>query len=154
MVLKSEYSRATYPDSKVHGANMGPTWVLSAPDGPHVGRMILAIRVVNTMAFDAWVKQGVLSVQDNQYKWQHVNVQCHQWWPFLVFNVMNDNVLHEACSKTSHTVGCHYYVFQYNIILHKGLRHKKSRNWINKRHPIPNPNGLAMECLPILMIFL
>ena len=24
------------PDSKVHGANMGPTWVLSAPDGPHV----------------------------------------------------------------------------------------------------------------------
>ena len=21
-------------DSKVHGANMGPTWVLSAPDGP------------------------------------------------------------------------------------------------------------------------
>ena len=23
------------PDSKVHGANMGPTWVLSAPDGPH-----------------------------------------------------------------------------------------------------------------------
>ena len=25
------------PDSKVHEANMGPTWVLSAPDGPHVG---------------------------------------------------------------------------------------------------------------------
>ena len=25
-----------FPDSKVHGANMGPTWVLSAPDGPHV----------------------------------------------------------------------------------------------------------------------
>ena len=24
------------PDRKVHGANMGPTWVLSAPDGPHV----------------------------------------------------------------------------------------------------------------------
>ena len=25
-----------FPDSKVHGPNMGPTWVLSAPDGPHV----------------------------------------------------------------------------------------------------------------------
>ena len=25
------------PDSKVHGANIRPTWVLSAPDGPHVG---------------------------------------------------------------------------------------------------------------------
>ena len=32
------------PDSKVHGANMGPTWVLSARDGPHVGPMNLAIR--------------------------------------------------------------------------------------------------------------
>ena len=32
------------PDSKVHGANMGPTWVLSAPDGPHVSPMNLAIR--------------------------------------------------------------------------------------------------------------
>ena len=33
-----------HPDSNVHGANMGPTWVLSAPDGPHVGPMNLAIR--------------------------------------------------------------------------------------------------------------
>ena len=32
------------PESKVHGANMGPNWVLSAPDGPHVGPMNLAIR--------------------------------------------------------------------------------------------------------------
>ena len=32
------------PDNKVHGANMEPTWVLSAPDGPHVGPMNLAIR--------------------------------------------------------------------------------------------------------------
>ena len=32
------------PDSKVHGANMGPTWVLSAPDGPHVGPMNIATR--------------------------------------------------------------------------------------------------------------
>ena len=29
--------KLTYTDSKIHGANMGPTWVLSAPDGPHVG---------------------------------------------------------------------------------------------------------------------
>ena len=33
----------TNPESKVHGANTGPTWVLSAPDGPHVGPMNLAI---------------------------------------------------------------------------------------------------------------
>ena len=34
------------PDSKVHGANMGPTWVLLASDGPHVGPMNFAIREV------------------------------------------------------------------------------------------------------------
>ena len=33
------------PDNKVHGTNMGPTWVLSAPDRSHVGPMNLAIRV-------------------------------------------------------------------------------------------------------------
>ena len=27
---------STDPDNKVHGANMEPTWVLPAPDGPHV----------------------------------------------------------------------------------------------------------------------
>ena len=32
------------PDHKIHGANMGPIWVLSPPDGPHVGSMSLAIR--------------------------------------------------------------------------------------------------------------
>ena len=32
------------PDSKVHGANMGPTLALSGPDGPPVGPMNLAIR--------------------------------------------------------------------------------------------------------------
>ena len=36
-----------YPDSKVHGVYMGPTWVLSAPYGPHVSPMNLAIRVSN-----------------------------------------------------------------------------------------------------------
>ena len=38
--------RSDYPDSKVHGAIMGPNWVLSAPDVPHIGPMNLAIWVV------------------------------------------------------------------------------------------------------------
>ena len=38
------------PDSKVYGANMGPTWALSAPDGPHVGPMKLAIRDMRKIA--------------------------------------------------------------------------------------------------------
>ena len=32
------------PDNKVHGAIMGPTWLMSAPDGPHVGPTNLDIR--------------------------------------------------------------------------------------------------------------
>ena len=31
------------PDSKVHGANMGPIWGRQDPDGPHVGYMNFAI---------------------------------------------------------------------------------------------------------------
>ena len=42
--LQMQKMLLTTPDSKVQGANMGPTWVLSAPDGPHVGPMNLAIR--------------------------------------------------------------------------------------------------------------
>ena len=43
-MVKGQIIFWTIPDSKVHGANMGPTWVLSAPDGPHFGPMNLAIR--------------------------------------------------------------------------------------------------------------
>ena len=38
------YCASNIPDSKVHGVNMGLTWVLLAPDGPHDGPMNLAIR--------------------------------------------------------------------------------------------------------------
>ena len=40
-------------DSKVHGANMGHTWVLSASGGPHVGLMNLAICAMFTKIYDA-----------------------------------------------------------------------------------------------------
>ena len=49
------------PDGKVHGANMGPTWVLSAPGGSHVGPMDFAI----------WDVTGLL--------WEEYTV--HQWIP-------------------------------------------------------------------------
>ena len=57
---KTILSLHSHPDSKVHGANMGPTWVLSAPDGPHVDPMNLAIRatsqLVVTMLFEPWLE--------------------------------------------------------------------------------------------------
>ena len=42
----------TVPDSNDHGANMGPTWVLSAPGGPHVGPMNLALGGLLQYSFD------------------------------------------------------------------------------------------------------
>ena len=38
---------AVFPDSKVHGAHMGPTWGRQDPGGPHVVHMNLAIWVVS-----------------------------------------------------------------------------------------------------------
>ena len=46
-MLKYEAMCQVNPDSKVHGANMGPTWVLLAPGGPRVGPMNFAIGEVN-----------------------------------------------------------------------------------------------------------
>ena len=45
-LMECQHNGPVIPDSKVPGANMVPTWVLSAPDGPHVGPMNLAIRDV------------------------------------------------------------------------------------------------------------
>ena len=41
------------PDSKVHRTNMGPTWVLLAPGGSHVGLMTLAIWVISNENYRA-----------------------------------------------------------------------------------------------------
>ena len=50
------------PDSKVHGANMGPTWVLSDPDGPHVGPMNLAIREMSRYYYRAFVNYRMIAI--------------------------------------------------------------------------------------------
>ena len=41
MLLTEQYK--SIPDSKVHGANMGPIWGRQDPGGPHVGLMNFAI---------------------------------------------------------------------------------------------------------------
>ena len=52
---------SNYPDSKVHGPIMGPTWILSAPDGPHVGPMDLLSgksRKILCNGCDSWCHPG------------------------------------------------------------------------------------------------
>ena len=89
------------PDSKVHGANMGPTWVLSAPDGPHVGSMDLAIRVVNIGSApghhylnQCWHMVNCTRMIKLQWTltWEHLNIpsaKCRQFY-FGLFCVYTD----------------------------------------------------------------
>ena len=67
-----------HPDSKVHGANMGPTWVLSAPDGPHIGPMNLAIRAnIQPTCIDESIKHLESSVRKSlRQHWE-----LHQGFP-------------------------------------------------------------------------
>ena len=43
--LWSGYVEDNYPDSKLHGTNMGPIWDQQNPGGPHVGPVNFAICV-------------------------------------------------------------------------------------------------------------
>ena len=43
-----------YPDSKVHGANMGPIWGRQDPGGPHVGPMNFAIWASILLTWSWW----------------------------------------------------------------------------------------------------
>ena len=52
LIISDLHDDNIYPDNKIHGANIGPTWILSAPDGPHIGPMNLTIREV--FASNAW----------------------------------------------------------------------------------------------------
>ena len=84
-----------FPDSKAHGANMEPTWVLSAPDGPHVGPMNLAIRVITVLSLPQMVpwwcalnmlKQecyfDAISITGCIGSCHFDNFRCSQWWKF------------------------------------------------------------------------
>ena len=72
------------PDSKVHGANMVPTWVLSAPDGPHVGPMNLAIRV--GQCHGCWC----IVLTNHQLPWHWQSIQC-------VSNIYGTSFLRNDC---------------------------------------------------------
>ena len=81
-----------YPDSKVHGANMGPIWGRQDPGGPHVGPMDFAIGVymytIQIHSFGHFVA--------NFDRW-HAKGKCdivlHIWiWYFQYFDVLSPNL--------------------------------------------------------------
>ena len=73
------------PNSKVHGANMGPSWVLSALDGPHVGPINLAIKVV---IFHVGGDNGVSSVINNvQASWEWLDSAMFLYTTHCIFSL-------------------------------------------------------------------
>ena len=92
----------TYPDSKVHGANMGSIWGQQDPGGPHVGPMNLALWVnisaihpmkyansfivlfamaILSVPLDSWGKVSItcaISLQRNVMKYNYIFIwaQC------------------------------------------------------------------------------
>ena len=62
--LELQLHFVNYPDNKVYGAYMGPTWVLSAPGGPHVGPKNFAIWV----SYQPIIGQLVLNNQTEENK--------------------------------------------------------------------------------------
>ena len=87
----SSVSACNSPDSKVHEANMAPTWVLSAPDGPHVGPMNLAMR--EGIASQKWLCHSYLIVtfiQRTHKRYPLARELCVTfvkrwcWWPLCV----------------------------------------------------------------------
>ena len=53
-----------YPDSKVHGANMGPIWGRQDPGGSHVGHMNFAIWVYVGDRFESWQSIGFIVMDE------------------------------------------------------------------------------------------
>ena len=70
-------------DNKVHGANMGPNWVLLAPDGPHVGPMNLVIRDV--LSWQVW-KSVVIWYREMEY--QQKNLPLHFSYEWIIVGKM------------------------------------------------------------------
>ena len=55
---KGHWQPLAHPDSKVHGANMGPIWGRQDPGGPHVGPMNFAIWAALTEGVWAMRRDG------------------------------------------------------------------------------------------------
>ena len=104
----------TYPDSKVHGANMGPIWGRQDPGGPHVGPMNFAIwvpLVVNTSRHwigRVWqwlIKYDNDGCDSDRWSmvmivwglWLNIGLECFRFTPKQVHMLYND--ICSICSK-------------------------------------------------------
>ena len=60
------------PDSKVYGANMGPTWGRQDPGGPYVGPMDLAIWVGLSPGLASKGRQSIMCANNDYVLHRHM----------------------------------------------------------------------------------
>ena len=98
-MLSQPWDEHDDPDSKDHGANMGPTWVLSAPGVPHVGPMDLAIRGIT----------GFKSMGYNSYPLTKPILLWHGHGNYITQNA--GDVIANACLKSGWVIPCLWLLF-------------------------------------------
>ena len=69
-----------FPDSKVHGANMGPNWGRHDLRGPHVGPMKFAIWVITLVHVKFIGSIWLQLVISNYNKTQQIVIHLHNSW--------------------------------------------------------------------------
>ena len=84
---------ASYPDSKVHGANMGPIWGRQDPGGPHVGPMNFVIWVV-TYSWDISLPITCILIFELI---PHFHKECHK--KFFSEKIVFSNVYFCGCES-------------------------------------------------------
>ena len=116
-------------DSMVHGANMGPTWGRSAPDGPHVGPHEPCYQggYPNIWRQEQNVAGSIFKYHNDFIKWKHFP----HYWP-LVRGIHRTlvNSLHKGPVMRSFAV---FFDLHLNKRLSK-LKRKLSRCWWFETH--------------------
>ena len=99
-----------YPDSKVHGANMGPNWVLSVPDGHHVGTTNLAIRVHAVVRFRTFMGPNWYTIVVLPSVYHHIRLAT-------IIKVVNYH--HTSIHQQLRPITPNYTDFAQRIIFHR-----------------------------------
>ena len=92
---------------------MGPTWVLSAPDGPHVGPMNLTIRV-------SMIYLKVWNVMETPYntliEWRQEGFKFHLILsPYSIFLLCGTHIWGLCCQKQVSHAGTSNYIPQFTV---------------------------------------
>ena len=111
------------PDSKAHGFNMGPIWVLSVPDGPHVGPMDFAIWGVISLSPSAYtlVRSATITITNTTTWMMDLKAQCKTYEPICEC----DN----SYSNITPIIHQHYQIHTYFMCIHiynRGCEYKKT----------------------------